>query len=193
MSVEAETYLEEKKRYFTESEPGYLNQRLINIDIQHTIIPDELHLLLRVTDRMIENLINGAVAYDDVSNILEGAMLKRLIAEIRSCGVVFNIIVRSKNTRDFTSLTGTEKKKLLKFLPSKIPPDCQPDDYAQKVTELWEVSNLKILHSYFHLMLTTVWCKQNFADLYTFISSATPPTAEVIEGLVSRRITTLGL
>ena len=66
MSVEAETYLEEKKRYFTESEPGYLNQRLINIDIEH-IIPDELHLLLRVTDRMIENLINGAVAYD-VSN-----------------------------------------------------------------------------------------------------------------------------
>ena len=93
--VEQNSYLEDKKRYFTEFEPGCLNQRLINIDIEH-VIPDELHLLLRVTDRMIENLINGAVASDDVSNILEGAMLKRLIAEIRSYVVAFNIIVRSK-------------------------------------------------------------------------------------------------
>ena len=68
MSVNAETYLEEKKRYFTTSEPGYIYQRLINIDIEH-IIPDELHLLLRITDRMLENLITGAVAHDDVSNI----------------------------------------------------------------------------------------------------------------------------
>ena len=157
--MEQNSYLEDKKRYFTESEPGCLNQRLINIYIEH-VIPDELHLLLRVTDRMIENLINGAVAYDDVSNIIEGAMLKRLVAEIRSCGVAFNIIVPSKNTRDFTSLTGTDKKKLLKLLPSKIP-NCQPDDYAQKVTELWEVSNLKILHSYCDLMLKLCGINRN--------------------------------
>lgn len=145
MSVEAKTYLEEKKRYFTTSEPGYIYQRLINIDIEH-IIPDELHLLLRITDRMLENLITGAVAHDDVSNILEGAMLKKLLSEIRSCGVIFNVYVQSKNTRDFTSLTGTERKKLLKLLPSKIQ-NCQPDNYAKEVATLWQVSNLRMLHT----------------------------------------------
>ena len=38
-------------------------ERLINIDTDH-IIPDKLHLLLCITDEMIENLINGAVAHD---------------------------------------------------------------------------------------------------------------------------------
>ena len=37
--------------------------RLINIDIDH-IIPDGLHLLLRVTDKLIENLIHGASTND---------------------------------------------------------------------------------------------------------------------------------
>ena len=144
MSVNAKTYLEEKKRYFTTSEPGYIYQRLINIDIEH-IIPDELHLLLRITDRMLENLITGADAHD-VSNILEGAMLKKLLSEIRSCGVVFNVHVQLKNTRDFTSLTGTERKKLLKLLSSKIQ-NCQQENYAKKVATLRQVSNLRMLHT----------------------------------------------
>ena len=144
MSVNAETYLEEKKRYFTTSEPGYIYQRLINIDIEH-IIPDELHLLLRITDRMLENLITGADAHD-VSNILEDAMLKKLLSEIRSCGVVFNVYVQLKNTRDFTSLTVTERKKLLKLLSSKIQ-NCQQDNYAKKVATLGQVSNLRMLHT----------------------------------------------
>ena len=144
MSVNAKTYLEEKKRYFTTSEPGYIYQRLINIDIEH-IIPDELHLLLRITDRMLENLITGADAHD-VSNILEDAMLKKLLSEIRSCGVVFNVYVQLKNTRDFTSLTVTERKKLLKLLSSKIQ-NCQQDNYAKKVATLGQVSNLRMLHT----------------------------------------------
>ena len=104
-----------------------------------TLIPDELHLLLRITDRLIENLINGAVAHDDVSNILEGEMLKDLIQAINSCGVIFNIYAPTKNKREFTSLTGTDRKKLLKFLPPKLL-HCQPSHYAEQVKRLWEVS-----------------------------------------------------
>ena len=142
MSVDAKTYLEEKKRRFVSSEPGYINPRLINIDLDH-ILPDELHLLLRITDRLIENLINGAVAYDNVGDILKGAMLKNLIEEVRSCGVTFTIRAETKNKREFTSLTGSERKKLLKFLPPKLQ-NCQPAQYAKQVQTLWEVSS--ILH-----------------------------------------------
>ena len=67
-------------------------------------------------------------------------MLKKLIEEINSCGVVFSIRVPSKNKREFTSLTGTERKKLLKLLPEKLK-NCQPGQYTEKVKKLWEVSS----------------------------------------------------
>ena len=66
-----------------------------------------------------------------MSNILEGEMLKYLIQAINSCGV-------TKNKREFTSLTGTARKKLLKFLPPKLL-HCQPSHYAEQVKRLWEV------------------------------------------------------
>ena len=94
MSVESKKYLEEMRWHFVDCEPGYIKQRLINIDLDH-LIPDELHLLLRITDRLIENLISGAITYDNVINILEGTMVKNLIQQIRSCGVQFNIFVKS--------------------------------------------------------------------------------------------------
>lgn len=140
MSVDNKQYLETLKRKFVEQEPGYIRQRLINIDVDH-IIPDELHLLLRITDRLIENLINGAVAHDHVSNVLEGPMLQSLIKAINSCGVIFNVYTPTKNKREFTSLTGTDRKKLLKNLPSKLL-YCQPPDYAEQVKRLWEVREL---------------------------------------------------
>ena len=138
MSVDSKKYLEELRRHFSNCEPGYIRQRLINIDLDH-IIPDELHLLLRITDRLIENLISGAIANDNVSNILEGTMLKNLVQEIRSCGVTFNIFAKSRTNTEFTSLTGSDRKKLLKFLPPKIQ-NCQPAKYGKEVAILWEVS-----------------------------------------------------
>ena len=48
MSVDARTYLEQK-RHFVSSKPGCINQRLINIDLDHILLV-ELQLLLRITD-----------------------------------------------------------------------------------------------------------------------------------------------
>ena len=87
-------------------------KRKLNIDINH-VIPDELHLLLRISDRLIENLINAAVHYDHVNNaptsrILNGPMLHCLIRKINSCGITFDIIiiilpiVNSLDKREFT-------------------------------------------------------------------------------------------
>ena len=59
MTVDDKMYLETKRRTFEPTEEGVIEPRLSNIDIDH-VIPDELHLLLRVTHRMIENLINAS-------------------------------------------------------------------------------------------------------------------------------------
>ena len=54
------------------------------------------------------------------SKLLEGPMVTSLIYEVRSCEVTFTIRTPTPNKREFTSLTGTARKKLLKFLPSKL-------------------------------------------------------------------------
>ena len=66
---------------------------------QHNVIVDELHLLLRVTDRLTENLIKECLELDVIKKIGNLAKclanpeshLNRLIASVRSCGVSFEI------------------------------------------------------------------------------------------------------
>jgi len=131
-------YLVGMKRSFSSAEPGFVRPRLTNVDLDH-VIPDELHLLLRITDRLIDNLINGAKGSDRSRDPLKGPMLQRLIAAVRSCGVTFYIKSVSRDNIEFTSLTGSDRKRLLKFLPSKLH-QCQPASYYKKVKALWEVS-----------------------------------------------------
>ena len=119
------------------TEPGSIRLPLLEIQLDH-VVPDELHLLLRVTDRLIENLIKAAVADDFPQKPLHGEMVNRLIKEVKNCGVQFEIWDKAKSY-EFTSLTGTERKKLLKLLPSKLM-RCQPSAYALKVKLLWEVN-----------------------------------------------------
>ena len=118
------------------TEPGSVHPPLLDLPLKN-IIPDELHLLL---DRLIENLINAAVQHDSPrSKPLEGEMVKALLQQIRSCGVPFNITDKSSRRKyEFTSLTGTDRKKLLLHLPHKLE-KCQPRTYASKVKQLWEV------------------------------------------------------
>ena len=76
---------------------GRMNDPLITIDLDYWI-PDELHLLLRVTDVLTRNLITAA-ASDDYKHgrrdkdILRGPMVKKLVGAIKSFGVSFSIIV----------------------------------------------------------------------------------------------------
>jgi len=113
MTIDEKTYLVSKRHTFEPTEEGVIQPRLLNIDINH-VIPDELHLLLQITDKMIENLINGAITHDHninnvpSSRVLEGPMLNSLIDEIRNCGITFNIHVPSYNKREFTLLTGIQ-------------------------------------------------------------------------------------
>lgn len=75
MSVPFNEYTETSKRARTITEikhvissgikPNYgcINMPLIDIELDH-VIPDELHMLLRITDVLIQNLINAATSHD---------------------------------------------------------------------------------------------------------------------------------
>ena len=66
---------------------------------QHNVIVDELHLLLRVTDRLTENVIEECLELDvlkKIGNLAKclakpGSHLNRLIASVETCGVSFEI------------------------------------------------------------------------------------------------------
>ena len=66
---------------------------LLDIELEN-IMPNELHLLLQITDVMTENLIIAARLHDkrqQRGKLLDGAMIKQLIESIKSCGVSFKI------------------------------------------------------------------------------------------------------
>jgi hypothetical protein len=121
---------------------------ILNIELSHVVI-DELHLLLRIMDVLIGNLVQEALQWDKRDNWGEKASeqnsvhVNHLIDVIRSCGVSFDIWEKTNADKkgsglyDFTSLLGSDKKKLLKKLPEKldgvIPPLCE-----STVKTLWE-------------------------------------------------------
>ena len=119
---------------------------LIHLQSQY-MIPDELHLLLRVTDLLTRNLTNAAIQHDVKHsghqrhvNILSEEMIKKLLDAIHDYGISFNIIQQNAPLHgfEFTSLMLKEKRKLLNHLPSHIP-QCQPAEFCDTVQQLWEV------------------------------------------------------
>ena len=76
------------------------------------IIPDELHLMLRITDVLLRNLTFAAASKD--SSVIQSneTILNLLIGKIRDCGVTFHV---NNNNRLFyvtlqTCRYGTQKK-----------------------------------------------------------------------------------
>lgn len=94
---------------------------LLNLE-PDDIICDELHLLLRVMDILIQALINTAKAYDaDEADRLEqtikateGPLIQRLVKTINECGVHFYIWEdKTKDEIQWPSIMGPAKRKLL--------------------------------------------------------------------------------
>ena len=121
---------------------GRLNNPLLRIPLEN-VIPDELHLMLRVTDVLTRNLIYAAGTHDSQNgrhgnDILKGAMITKLLECIRSCGVTFYIYDSATKDFSFRSLVGKDKLKLLEKLPPKLK-HCQPGEFYKVVEQLWEV------------------------------------------------------
>lgn len=137
----------------------YCNEKeaLLNIKLNH-VIPDELHLLLRITDVLIEALISTVITYDRLEHrrqqmhcrnrtrraafkTLQGIMLQNLITTVNSCGVHFHVWQdkRDDTTLSWTSLMGGDKLKLLKKLPDYLE-SCHPSEMVENVQTLWKVA-----------------------------------------------------
>eukprot|EP00731_Ephydatia_muelleri_P031441 Em0022g955a len=68
------------------------------------VVPDELHLFLRVMDILLGNVIAQVIAIDikavkKHSDPLLGATIQKLVAKIQSCGVPFQIWKKDDNSK----------------------------------------------------------------------------------------------
>lgn len=148
-SPELKRTLEELRKCAGKTTKNYccIYPPLLDIELDH-VVPDELHLLLRIMDVLIKNLIMDAVCWDEKDNWgkrscdKEENHLNLLVETIKSCGVSFGVW-KNKNEDgkvcgiyDFTSLMGDDKKKLLKHLPNKLQGILRPN-CEEKVRNLW--------------------------------------------------------
>ena len=92
---------------------------MIEIDLDHIIV-EELHLLLRVVDVLIDNLIEDVLEWDKREDLRKkrneerGIHLNQFIETIRLCGVSFNIWQKNDDGKssgkyEHTSLLGNDK------------------------------------------------------------------------------------
>lgn len=126
---------------------GSINVPLLDLELDH-VIPDELHLMLRIMDVLIQGLIDTAMVYDRHQHrlshcrcsykALDGLMLNNLMTAIRKCGVYFCLYEQGDGTMEWPSLLGPDKIKLLKQLPREFT-NCQPPEMATDVQKLWQV------------------------------------------------------
>ena len=129
---------------------GAIHPPLFNIELDHVIL-DELHLLLRVVGVLLRNLIYEVLRIDrstkERSATIAQTHLSMLVDAVRSCGVSFKVwrakdengYASKSGKHDWTALTGSELKKVLKQLPPKIPAFI-PTDISETVVEIWNVS-----------------------------------------------------
>ena len=126
---------------------------LLDVPLSNIVL-DELHLLLRVTDILLTNLIEDAMElYDKVDfskrkGEPKGVNLRKLSQLINSCGVTFSVWEKRNEDgkvtgkMDWTSLMGDEKKKLLRTLPDKLESNTEEvihQDTAETVIKIWKV------------------------------------------------------
>ncbi len=71
---------------------GCVNPPLLNISIDKIIV-DELHLMLRITDVLLRNLIWGMIAQDIIEchHSRPAIFLNKVVESIRLCGVTFKV------------------------------------------------------------------------------------------------------
>ena len=95
---------------------GSIHRPLTSIPL-HCVILDELHVLLRIFDVMLLNLIMIMKLMDDRLRLHTNLHLHQLVACIKSCGVSFNVWESELSSGNFawTSLTGESVKKVLKL------------------------------------------------------------------------------
>jgi len=121
-----------------------INESLLHI-LLNNIVPDELHLLLRITDILTSNIISTALQRDiqnsrSVWDVLNRPMMTNLLKAIRSCGVCFNIntLLRRMDLISLHWLRMTKRNYWISYSVNfvHVNPQCV---YSQVVTQILEV------------------------------------------------------
>ena len=137
------------KSMLTQKKFSVIHQPLFNIELDHVIL-DELHLMMRVKDRLTENLITEVMDRDGQADISKGKgekkgiYLETLINTIKNLGISFSIWEKKNadgkgsGSYEWTSLVGSDKKKLMELLPSQLQEkDILFPETKDKVIQLW--------------------------------------------------------
>lgn len=127
---------------------GVQDHPIFTIEPDNVVI-DELHMFMRIVDILIRNLVLELVNMDR-RNRLQASKLRDLEASIRECGVTFRVWEKRdangkpSNTYDWTSLKGSDMKKVLRTLPSHFPTLLR-DEIRDKTANIWKVPGFPIL------------------------------------------------
>lgn len=119
---------------------GQIWQPLISLDPAEAVVVDELHMTMRVTERLLNSLFEGAVHLDGLTNATSqsnGLCFRYLLKDVRSVLPTFNCWI-SENKINFSSLWGGDQALLLENLPKHFNNACYiPEAIRAEVFELW--------------------------------------------------------
>ncbi|MCG7867336.1 MAG: hypothetical protein JAY74_13350 [Candidatus Thiodiazotropha taylori] len=120
------------------SKYGSKNPPLVDIEVDH-FVADELHLMMRISEVLLRNLIDDALSKDNLAKVLGNPTdnVTLLVNAIQSCGVSFRTWKSKSGELEWSSLSGNDLKKLLKNLPDKLI-FCLNNDTSDDVRHLWK-------------------------------------------------------
>ena len=123
---------------------GCVEEPLVGIAIDRIAI-DTLHLMLRVTDVLLRNLVYAMNRKDRVashSGAATTAQLDKLVSAIQSCGVTFRVWKdregKGNDCYKWTSLRGRDRRTVLKRLPPLLPDLFDDPSVGPVVESLWK-------------------------------------------------------
>lgn len=135
----------------TKERLGSQHSPLFHVEPENVVI-DELHLLLRISDILVRNLILEMVRLDKKDKVMQAGdqqHLRDFVKAIRSCGLTFDVWEtrdgdgKPQGRYDWTALTGRERKQLIEKLPSKLRV-LLPEEVGGSVISLWNVSCTRV-------------------------------------------------
>ena len=85
---------------------GCINKPLLQFETTNIVI-DELHLMLRITDVLLRNLIWAMIQKDLQERNNTRDHMEQLVQAIQSCGITFKVRDRRINYIDYVLLTYT--------------------------------------------------------------------------------------
>ena len=125
---------------------GCINLPLLEIEPQQCV-PDELHMLLRISDVLFRSFFGHMIALDKKSKTqrnIESFLLQRSVKLVRGLGISFNVWLcdnnKSNTVFEFTALNRNARLKVLKGLPQHFD-ELLSDELAGPLAKLWGVSN----------------------------------------------------